>query len=127
MHAALTAGARGGGAHPIARWAVNRAFSPLEVDCATAVMLKIIDGKCKMSAQEKQVMAVVYDAVKHRPGELLDAGVHDLIAAARLAGNSSRYIETVYEQRVLAETMISRPVMKSFKAMLRQQGILAAN
>jgi len=127
MHAALTAGARGGGAHTIARWAVNREFSPLEVDCVTAVMLKIIDGKCKMSAQEKQVMAVVYDAVKHRAGELLDAGVHDLIAAARLAGNSSRYTETVYEQRVLAETMISRPVMKSFKAMLRQQGILAAN
>jgi len=30
----------------------------------------------------------------------------------------------IYEKRVLAETMISRPVMKGFKAMIRQQGLL---
>jgi hypothetical protein len=29
----------------------------------------------------------------------------------------------IYEQRLLAETMLSRPVMKGFKAMIREQGL----
>jgi hypothetical protein len=29
-----------------------------------------------------------------------------------------------YEQRLLAETAISRPVMKQFKAFIREQGLL---
>jgi hypothetical protein len=33
-------------------------------------------------------------------------------------------VERIYEQRLLAETMISRPVMKAYKAMLRSSGIL---
>ncbi|MFD2406832.1 hypothetical protein ACFSVK_15665 [Azorhizophilus paspali] len=32
----------------------------------------------------------------------------------------------LYEKRVLAETMISRPVMKGFKAMLRETDLLEA-
>jgi len=31
--------------------------------------------------------------------------------------------EHIYEQRVPAETMISRPVMKGFKAMIRAEGL----
>lgn len=33
-------------------------------------------------------------------------------------------VERIYEQRLLAETMISRPVMKAYKTMLRSAGIL---
>ena len=33
-------------------------------------------------------------------------------------------VEEIYEHRVLAETMISRPVMKAFKARLRREGLL---
>jgi hypothetical protein len=33
--------------------------------------------------------------------------------------------QTVYERRVLAETTLSRPVMKTFKAMIRAQGLFA--
>jgi hypothetical protein len=31
----------------------------------------------------------------------------------------------IYEKRVLAETARSRPVMKAFKAMIREQGLFA--
>ena len=31
----------------------------------------------------------------------------------------------IYERRVLAETAISRPVMKAFKAMIRAEGLFA--
>lgn len=47
---------------------------------------------------------------------------------ARIAALPSRLDDTareqVYGERVLAETMISRPVMKAFKAMLRAEGLL---
>jgi hypothetical protein len=107
----------------VVEWAKETAFDPLQIDCATSLMLKILDGKCKMNEDEKQVMAVIYDVVKHKPAKLLDSSVHSLIASARNQTNE-QLIEQVYEQRLYAEQMISRPVMKAYKAMLRQEGIL---
>ncbi len=114
-------------AHPTAHfakaWAASAHLEPAEIDCATALMLKIIDGKCKMSSEEKAVMAVVYDQIKTRPGNILGADDHALIALAR-AEPEPDLLARVYERRVLAETMISRPVMKGYKAMLRNVGVL---
>ncbi len=98
-------------------------FRPIEVDCATAVMLKILDGKCKMAPDEKEIMAALYDALKARPGEVLDFSLRQTIAQARENLNASKKME-IYELRVLAETQISRPVMKGFKARLREVGVL---
>ncbi|MBN0987598.1 hypothetical protein [Amphritea pacifica] len=107
----------------IERWLSEHLLSPVEVDCATTVMLKIIDGKCKMAQQEKVVMAALYDAVKSLNHSLLQPEVHTLIATARDSADEAVKL-LVYEQRLLAETMISRPVMKRFKARIRQQGLL---
>lgn len=107
----------------LARWLAEHPLSPIEVDCATAVMLKIIDGKCKMAAGEKVVMACLYDQVRGRPGLNLGEETHRLIATVRNLDNEGLK-NFIYEQRVLAETMISRPVMKGFKAMIRQHGLL---
>jgi len=108
----------------VTNWAAERKFDPVHIDCATALMLKILDGKCKMNTEEKQVMAVIYDVVKDRAGKLLDPRVHQLIALARIELNE-QLIEKIYEQRLYAEQMISRPVMKAYKAALRQEGILS--
>ena len=106
------------------RWARAHSLSPIHVDCATAVMLKILDGKCKMGAVDKVVMEQLYDAVKDRPGLRLGDEFHTLIASAR-SDASEALKNFIYEKRVLAETAISRPVMKAFKAMLREQGLFA--
>lgn len=112
-------------ARHVTTWAHRHPLSPVHVDCATAVMLKILDGKCKMSHEEKVYMALLYNLVKHRPGVLLGDEVHRMIADAyRHLDDAMR--ERIYEQRVLAETMISRPVMKGFKAMLREEGLFQA-
>ncbi|SFC19006.1 hypothetical protein [Tropicimonas isoalkanivorans] len=112
---------------PVALSPAQRAFllrlSPAEVDCAIAVMLKILDGKCKMPPHEARIMTAVYDVVRHRPALALGADCHRMIATAR-AENAQRYRADVYEARVLAETRISRPVMKAFKATLRMHGVL---
>lgn len=108
----------------IAQWAEANPLPPAYVDCATAVMLKILDGKCKMKAEEKAVMARLYEQVKSRRGERLGHEMHALIADAQ--GHLDDEMKNIiYEKRVLAETMISRPVMKDFKAMIRQRGLFA--
>jgi hypothetical protein len=108
----------------VSLWVTQQSLSPSDIDCAVAVMLKILDGKCKMNSVEKQVMTCLYDAVKGRAGLKLGDDEHRLIDQARVdASDALRNL--IYEKRVLAETAISRPVMKAFKAMIRQQGLFA--
>lgn len=105
-------------------WVASQPLSASDVDCATAVMLKILDGKCKMGAVEKLVMAALYDALRGRQGQRFGADEHALIATARrYADDGMRAL--IYERRVLAETAISRPVMKAFKAMIRANGLFS--
>ena len=77
-----------------------------------------------MPVEEKQVMSELYQQVKSQQGLLLGADTHDLIlrASSTLKEELSEYI---YEHRVLAETRISRPTMKAFKAKIRQNGLLS--
>jgi hypothetical protein len=103
-------------------WVAAHPLTPSDVDCATAVMLKILDGKCKMGEVEKRVMAALYDALRHRPGQRFGDAEHALIATARQGADEALKM-AIYERRVLAETAISRPVMKAFKAMIRGQGL----
>lgn len=108
----------------IALWAEKQLVDPVRIDCTVTVMLKILDGKCKMNEHDKQVISILYDTVKHRPGKQMSDEYHQLIAAARVAMDDAMVL-FIYEKRLLAETMISRPVMKAYKAWLRTHGILA--
>ena len=109
----------------VRQWLEAHPLTPSDVDCTTTVMLKIIDGKCKMSETEKRVMALLYDAVRDRRGERFGADLHRLIEVAH-GTDDERVLDQVYEQRLLAETALSRPVMKSFKAMIRDKGLFGA-
>lgn len=109
--------------HNATLWAQNTTLEPIQIDCVTAIMLKILDGKCKMYPQEKEVLSTIYDVTKHKAGIFLGADIHNLIRIARL-GMDEELVNKVYEQRLYAETMISRPVMKAFKAVLREKNII---
>ncbi|MGD0960198.1 MAG: hypothetical protein ABSB19_10355 [Methylomonas sp.] len=111
-------------AEQVALWVETHPLSPINIDCAVAVMLKILDGKCKMRSEEKIVMTQLYDQIKTKAGQLLDGAVHALIGEARERTADEALKMQIYEQRLLAETAISRPVMKKFKAMIREQGLL---
>lgn len=110
--------------HPAAEWAQGAGFGRVEVDCTTAVVLKILDNKCKMLPGEKAAVMAVYDAVRHLDGELFDAAVHATIDRARSAGDAavtdSRLQHAVHDLRVAAEQAIPKPVMKTYKALLRE-------
>jgi hypothetical protein len=111
----------------IEQWLNIHTLLPIHIDCVTAVMLKILDGKCKMNREEKTLMTLLYEQVKHCQGALLPDDIHDLIAISKMHPEDDNLRMLVYEKRLLAETMISRPVMKAFKSMIREQGLLVKN
>ncbi|MGV6818638.1 MAG: hypothetical protein ACWA44_15390 [Thiotrichales bacterium] len=106
----------------VAKWVDLNPFTPEQVDCATAVMLKILDGKCKMSPEEKRVMQVLYDAVKQYPGKRFGKEIHELISSSAGVYNEAQRMN-IHEKRVFAESTIPRPEMKSFKGMIRKSGL----
>jgi len=107
----------------VARWLATVTLGPSDIDCANAVMLKILDGKCKMPAEEKRVMTELYRQLRAHPGRKLDPGLHQLVEEAGECPDDAMR-NRIYEHRVIAETVIARPVMKAFKAMIRGTGLL---
>ena len=78
----------------------------------------------QMRPTEKVVMTLLYDQIKTKPGQLLTEELHSLIAVTRNRSEDDALTMLVYEKRLLAETAISRPVMKQFKAFIRETGLL---
>lgn len=67
-------------------------------------------------------MAALYIALDNASGPLLADDIHLLIRQGR-EDDSELMQNLIYEKRVLAETMISRPVMKAYKRKIREQGL----
>ena len=103
--------------HPAAEWAAEQDFSTTDVDCTTTVVLKILDGKCKMLPGEKAAIFEIYDVVRKADGVLFDVEAHQTITKARQQDAS--VLDRIHELRVYAEASIPKPVMKKYKAMLR--------
>ena len=105
--------------HPAVEWAVETTFNTIEVDCTTTVVLKILDGKCKMLPGEKAAIMEIYDVVQRNAGTLFDAAVHQTIDKARHNPDAT-VLERIHTLRLYAEENIPKPVMKRYKAMLRE-------
>ncbi|MFH1818637.1 MAG: hypothetical protein ABIK08_12530 [Pseudomonadota bacterium] len=105
--------------HPAAHWSIQSAFTPEQVDCTTAVVLKILDNKCKMLPGEKLAVMAIYDTVRHLAAPLFDRAVHDAIRAARQEPGTLT-LAAIHPLRVHAEAAIPKLVMKRYKAFLRE-------
>jgi len=104
--------------HPAAAWAAGQAFSAIEIDCTTTVVLKILDGKCNMLPGEKAAIMEIYDVIIADDGELF--GPDDLNAIHVARNRSTEEImHRIHALRLYAEAMIPKPVMKQYKARLR--------
>lgn len=91
-------------------------FSETDVDCTISVVLKILDGKCKMSQEQWPAVLTLYDIVRDLPGKLFLPEDHENIARAR----NGEVLERIHELRVYAESKIPKPVMKAYKTKLRE-------
>lgn len=103
-------------------WAETSTLSTLENDCVTAVVLKILDRKCKMPADQQEAMLAIYDVIPHQPGGLFDQAEYQCIEQALQQQTIPATLAVrIHEYRVKAEENIPKPVMKAFKARLREE------
>ena len=104
--------------HPAALWALGAGFEPIQLDCVTAIMLRILAGRCLMGEAQMNAMAAVYDVVKMRSGQGLGDEVHAIIAAARQGDESSLSV-SINDWHARAEAVISKAVMTDFEQLLQ--------
>lgn len=103
-------------------WAEGSELSAEELDCVTAVVLKVLDRKCKMPADEQEAMLAIYDLLHPTPAILFDEGVHSTIDSALQRSEIPPSLQQeIHRLRLEAEARIPKPVMKRFKAKLRQE------
>ena len=103
-------------------WAVNSELNAEQLDCVTAVVLKVLDLKCKMTADEQETMLALYDLLHPAPARHFDETVHRAIDKAlqqKQMDEATR--DNIHRLRLQAEAVIPKPIMKAFKAMLRQE------
>ena len=105
--------------HPAVQWARATDFSEMHVDCTTTVVLKILDGKCKMLPGEKAAVMAIYDVVRQLPGKIFSHADYETIAQACDPQASGSTMDRIHQLRVYAESEIPKPVMKAYKAKLR--------
>jgi len=103
-------------------WAEVACLDNLERDCITAVVLKVLDAKCKMPSFQQEAVLAVYDTLDVYSDGLFGPDVHQAIQQAL----SSRHIEKslgdqIHKFRLDAEANIAKLVMKAFKARLQSE------
>lgn len=103
-------------------WAESSDLGPEQLDCITAVALKILDRKCKMPPEEQEAMLAIYDLLHPCPALHFDESVHLAIESALQQETlDPATAETIHQLRLQAEAVIPKPVMKAFKARLRDE------
>jgi hypothetical protein len=103
-------------------WAESSELGPEQLDCVTAVALKILDRKCKMPSDEQEAMLAIYDLLHPAPAKHFDDEVHQVIdSALRQEMIDPVTAEAIHQLRLKAEALIPKPVMKAFKARLREE------
>jgi hypothetical protein len=107
------------GPHPAAIWAENTPLDALQIDCLTALILKILDKKCQLNLEEQFAIMVIYHTVRPRNGLLFDESVHQIIEQAKHL-NSPQINGQIHELRLDAENRLPTPVVDYFELYLRE-------
>ena len=103
-------------------WAKSSELSLEQLDCVTAVVLKILDRKSKLPPHEQEAMLAIYDLLHPSPARHFVKEVHRVIDTALQQPILDEGLAVeIHRLRLLAEALIPKPVMKAFKARLRKE------
>jgi len=103
-------------------WAENACLDSIERDCITAVVLKVLDAKCKMPAEQQEAVLAIYDILGVYSAGLFGSDVHQTIEMARSMHQLDEALrDQIHQLRLEAEANIAKPVMKVFKERLRKE------
>jgi hypothetical protein len=104
-------------------WAYTHEFTPIEIEYAGKLALKMLDDSCQMSSEERMMFFYVYDALTDREDVILNDDMNKLVFLAR--DRATIYSKPEYANIVHAckEDIIPNMLkvhMKAFKAMVRK-------
>lgn len=103
-------------------WAETARLDSSQRDCVTAVVLKVLDAKCKMPAEQQEAVLAIYDTLGVYSEGLFGPEVHQQIEQARCCQHLEQPLrERIHQLRLEAEARIAKPTMKAFKARLRRE------
>lgn len=104
-------------------WALNYNFTPIEIDYAAKLALKMLDDSCQMTHEDRKIFFYVYDGICDREDIKLEDDMNRLILL-------SRDRETIFSKPEFAnivhackEEVIPNMLkvhMKAFKKMVRK-------
>jgi hypothetical protein len=104
-------------------WAYTYDFTPIEIDYAGKLALKMLDDSCQMSSEERRMFFYVYDAITDRKDTSLNDDMNRLVFLAR--DRTTIYSKPEFANIVHAckEDIIPNMLkvhMKAFKKMVRE-------
>lgn len=104
------------------QWAESAHLDNMQRDCITAVVLKVLDAKCKMPAEQQEAVLAIYDTLEIYSNGLFGPEVHRYIDQALSANQLDEALrDHIHQLRLEAEANIAKPIMKAFKARLRHE------
>lgn len=106
-------------------WMKRSQLTPLQNDCVTAIVLKVLDAKCKMDMQKQSVIMSVYAQTRLHPGSLFHQQVHQTIDLAIRSADEA-CLKQIHVYRQFAESSIPKPDMKAFKSYLAETLFVSA-
>ncbi len=99
-------------------WAKTYNFSEEQIQYATLLALKILDGECKMDYDNYNLFMSVYDGIKDKHNTPFDMSVHSIIDLARAKDPIKAdpiYKDMIHKLRVVMMRDMQKPIMKAFK------------
>ena len=104
-------------------WAKNYNFTPIEIEYATKLALKMLDDSCKMSLEDRELFFYVYDALCDRDDIKLEDDVNRLVLLARnreTIYSKPQYATIIHACRIEVIPSMLRVHMKAYKQMVRK-------
>jgi hypothetical protein len=100
-------------------WLERHRLTAQQNDCVTAIVLKVLDEKCKMPAEKQAAIIAIYAQTRKGPGALFHPELHRLIEQV-IRSRDKHSLQEIHVFRQLAEASIPKPVMKTFKTFLAE-------
>lgn len=102
-------------------WAKTYLFDDVELQYATILALKILDGQCKMDYDNYNLFMSVYDGICDNNQVNFDTKVNQIIALSR--GDDpiipkKEYKEVIHNLRIAMMKDMDKPSMKAFKQLV---------
>jgi len=102
-------------------WAKTHEFNDTQIQYATLLALKILDGQCKMDYDNYNLFMSIYDGIADKRSTPFNKKVHKIIELARTNDPiipKKEYVEAIHTLRLKMMENMDKSSMKAFKQLI---------